>query len=410
LRALSSATEAIRRSELRRMRALATGLLAAMTAIFIATRFAPAAWTWAGYVAAFAEAAMVGACADWFAVTALFRRPFGLPIPHTAIIPRNKARIGQALGDFIGGEFLTPRVFDAKLREFGPARRLADWLIAPGNVGALAPRLAALAPDIAPSGPAVRSFVGDLVRRLANAGPAAPLLARLLGYVWRDPAARRLIDRAIGVLADFMASREASIQSQVTGRAWKWLPKFVDDILAERITKGLLGAVQELRDPDHPWRIEIDAAIDRFIDDLSNDPVLIARVEALKARLLTDPTVRDHLRALWSELGSRLAADPDLAEHAIARALTALGRWLDADVKSRDRLDGWLRVATRRVLSPRRQAIGAFVAQVVAGWDAREVVDKLELQVGRDLQYIRINGTVVGGLVGLAIYAVSRVL
>jgi uncharacterized membrane-anchored protein YjiN (DUF445 family) len=392
------------------MRGLATGLLAAMTAVFVATRFAPATWTWVGYVAAFAEAAMVGACADGFAVTALFRRPFGLPIPHTAIIPRNKARIGQALGDFIGGEFLTPRVLDAKLREFGPARRLADWLISPGHVEALAPRLAALAPDLAPSGAAVRSFVGDLVRRLADAGPAAPLLARLLGYIWRDPAARRLIDRAIGVLADFMASREASIQSQVSGRAWKWLPKFVDDLLAERITKGLLGAVQDLRQPDHPWRIEIEAAVDRFIDDLAGDPVLIAKVEAFKARLLSDPTVREHLHALWSELGSRLAADPDLAEHAIARALTALGRWLDADSRSRDRLDGWLRVATRRVLSPRRQAIGAFVAQVVAGWDAREVVDKLELQVGRDLQYIRINGTVVGGLVGLTIYAVSQVL
>ena len=392
------------------MRAFATGLLVAMTAIFVATRFAPVAWAWTGYVAAFAEAAMVGACADWFAVTALFRRPLGLPIPHTAIIPRNKARIGQALGDFIGGEFLTPRVLDAKLREFGPSRRLANWLIAPGNVETLAPRLAALAPDIAPSGAAVRTFVGDLVQRLANAGPAAPLLARLLGYLWHDPGARRLIDRAIATLADFVASREASIQSQVAGRAWKWLPKFVDDILAERITKGLMGAVQDLRDPAHPWRLEIDEAIEGFIVDLGQDAELIARVEALKARLFADPNLRGHLRTLWSELGSRFAADPDLAEHLIARALTALGRWLDADLASRDRLDGWLRVATRRVLSPRRQAIGAFVAQVVAGWDAREVVNKLELQVGRDLQYIRINGTVVGGLVGLAIYAVSHFL
>ena len=333
-----------------------------------------------------------------------------MPIPHTAIIPRNKARIGQALGDFIGGEFMTPRVLDARLRAFGPARRLADWLIAPGNVEALAPRLAALAPDIAPSGAAVRGFVGDLVRRLAESGPAAPMLARLLGYVWRDPAARRLLDRGVGVLADVIASREGAIQGQVAGRSWKWLPKFVDDLVAERVTRGLLGAVQELRNPDHPWRLEMEEAIDRFIDDLSHDPVLIARVEAFKARLLADVRVREHLRALWSEMGARLAADPDLVEHATARALTALGRWLDADARSRDRLDGWLRVATRRVLSPRRQAIGAFVAQVVDGWDAREVVDKLELQVGRDLQYIRINGTVVGGLVGLAIYTVSRLL
>ncbi len=392
------------------MRSLATGLLAAMTGVFVATRFAPPAWTWTGYVAAFAEAAMVGACADWFAVTALFRRPFSLPIPHTAIIPRNKARIGQALGDFIGGEFLTPRVLDAKLREFGPARRLTEWLVAPGNVANLSPRLAALAPDIAPSGALVRGLVGDLLHRLANAGPAAPVLGRVLGYLWRDPAARRLIDRAIAAAGDFAAERQGLIQGQVSGRAWKWLPKFVDDILAERITKGLLSALQDLRDPEHPWRIEIEAAIERFIDDLSNDPELIARVEAWKARLLTDPALRGHLATLWSELTSRLGADPDLTEHLIARALAALGRWLSEDAGARDRLDTWLRVATRRVLSPRREAIGAFVAQIVAGWDAREVVDKLELQVGRDLQYIRINGTVVGGVVGLAIYAVSRAL
>jgi len=391
------------------MRALATGLLAAMTAIFIAIRYAPSNWSWTGYVAAFAEAAMVGACADWFAVTALFRRPFGLPIPHTAIIPRNKARIGQALGDFIGGEFLTPRVLDAKLREFGPARRLADWLVAPGAIETLAPRLAALAPDIAPSGAALRELTGEVIQRLANAGPAAPVLSRLLGYVWHDPSARRLIDRGIVVLADFIASREASIHSQVTGRTWKWLPKFVDDILAERVTKGLLGAVQDLRDPAHPWRLEIDDAVEGLIVDLTNDAELIAKIERFKARLMSDPVVRGHVLALWRELGDRLSADPRLAEHLIARVLAAAGRWLDTDPRARDRLDGWLRVATRRVLSPRRQAIGAFVAQVVAGWDAREVVDKLELQVGRDLQYIRINGTLVGGLVGLAIYSATSV-
>ena len=392
------------------MRALATGLLAAMTAIFVATRFCPVSWIWTGYVAAFAEAAMVGACADWFAVTALFRRPFGLPIPHTAIIPRNKARIGQALGDFIGGEFLTPRVLDAKLREFGPARRLADWLGAPGNVQALSPRLAALAPDIAPSGAVVRGLVGDLARRFADAGPAAPVLGRVLGYLWRDPGARRLLDRLIAAVADFAASREGLIQGQVSGRAWKWLPKFVDDILAERLTRGLLSALQDLRDPAHPWRIEIEAAMERLIEDLSSDPDLMVRVETWKARLLTDPAIRDHLATLWDELASRLGADPDLAEHLIARALAALGRWLADDASARARLDTWLRVATRRVLSPRREAIGAFVAQVVAGWDAREVVDKLELQVGRDLQYIRINGTVVGGLVGLTIYTASRAI
>ena len=215
---------------------------------------------------------MVGACADWFAVTALFRRPFGLPIPHTAIIPRNKDRIGRALGDFIGNELLTPRVLDSRLRSFGPASRLAEWLNRPGNIEGLAPRLAALAPDLAPTGGALRELVGDIAARLARSGPAAPVLARVLGYLWRDPAFRRLLDRGIAALADLVSARQADIQAQMSGRAWKWLPKVIDDILAERISKGLVSAVSDLRDPAHPWRLEIEAAIERFIDNLEHDP------------------------------------------------------------------------------------------------------------------------------------------
>src|SRR5947209_15632185 len=147
------------------MRALATGLLALMTGLFLASRLMPARWGWPPFLAAFSEAAMVGACADWFAVTALFRRPFGLPIPHTAIIPRNKDRIGRALGDFIGGELLTPRLMDQRLSAFGPAERLASWLTSPGRVEALAPRLAALAPDLAPSGAMLKGVASDPAAR-----------------------------------------------------------------------------------------------------------------------------------------------------------------------------------------------------------------------------------------------------
>ena len=182
------------------MRALATGLLALMTGIFLIARLLPGGWGWPPYLTAFSEAAMVGACADWFAVTALFRRPFGLPIPHTAIIPRNKDRIGRALGDFIGGELLTPRLMDERLRAFAPAERLAAWLAAPGRVESLAPRIANLAPDLAPSGEMLKGVASDLAARLAK-GPAAPTLARLLRFLWNDPAARRLLDQAIAALA-----------------------------------------------------------------------------------------------------------------------------------------------------------------------------------------------------------------
>jgi len=404
--------DAARRRDLGRMRALATGLLALMTALFVATRLAPAGWTWTAYVGAFAEAGMVGACADWFAVTALFRRPLGLPIPHTAIIPRGKDRIGEALGDFIAGNFLTPGVLDAWLGRLEPARRLAAWLAAPGHAEMLAARLAALLPGVIGSGAELRGLAGEILRRAARAGPAAPLAARILGWLWRDPGVQRLVTQAIERLADFAVEREAFIKSRIAGETWKWMPKWIDNILAEKFTRDLLRAAGELRDPEHPWRRDLNAAVEDLITRLAEDPDLLARGEALRERLLADRALGERLEGLWNEFAGRLAGDPAardaLLGEAIARALRGLGAWLTEDAGARERLDRWVRVAARRALSSQRQAIGGFVAQVVAGWDAADVASRLELQVGPDLQFIRINGTLVGGLVGLAIFTLAR--
>ncbi|HLZ83888.1 MAG TPA: DUF445 domain-containing protein [Caulobacteraceae bacterium] len=404
--------EAARRRDLARMRRLATGLLLLMTAIFVATRLAPAAWTWTAYVQAFAEAGMVGACADWFAVTALFRRPLGLPIPHTGIIPRNKDRIGEALGDFIANNFLTPAVLDARLRRLEPARRLAAWLTADDHAEVLAARAAALLPDMIGAGAEMRGLAAELIRRAARSRPVAPLAARVLGWLWREPAVQRLVSRAIDRVADFGLENEAFIQSRISGETWKWLPKWVDRILAEKFTRDLLRAANELRDPDHPWRRDLDAAVEDFIRRLAEDPVFLERGEAMRDQMLADPALGRRLEGLWTELAERLAADPGargaLIAEALSRGLHSLGAWLAEDHAACDRLDRWIRVAARRTLSSQRQAIGGFVAQVVAGWDAGEITDRLELHVGRDLQYIRINGTLVGGLVGLAIFVISR--
>ncbi len=391
---------------------LATGLLAAMTAVFVASRLAPAGWTWTGYVGAFAEAAMVGACADWFAVTALFRRPLGLPIPHTAIIPRNKAKIGQALGDFIAGEFLSPRVVDRKLKDLAPSARLADWLRDPAHVDGLAARLGGLLPDIMPSGEGVRALIGEIVRRAARAGPMAPSAARIVSYLWGDAGAQRLLDRLISRAADYLADHGAVIEAGVASATWKWAPKWIDKLLAERLTRGLIKAVGEIRDPTHPWREELNTWVEGLIARLQSDPRMEARVQAWKDAAFTDDALQAGLGTVWTELESRLTMDrqglAELISPVIARALRGLGSWLDEDAEARRRLDAWVRVALRKTVSPRRQEIGAFVAQVVAGWDAGEVVEKLELQVGRDLQFIRINGTLVGGLVGLAIYTLAQ--
>jgi uncharacterized membrane-anchored protein YjiN (DUF445 family) len=405
-------TDAERRRDLRRMRILATGLLALMTAVFVATRWAPAQWTWTGYVAAFAEAGMVGACADWFAVTALFRRPLGLPIPHTGIIPRNKDRIGEALGDFIAGNFLTPGVLDRRLKRAEPARRLADWLAAGDHIDILATRVADLLPDMFGSSEQLDALLAEIARRAGSSRPLAPLASRILGWLWREPAVQRLFNRAVETLAGYMAEHEDFIQAQVAGAAWRWLPKWLDRMLAEKFTGGLVGAVQGLGDPNHPWRADLGQAVEDFITRLAEDPDYLAKGEAIKERFLSDPALPRRLGAFWDEIGRRLGADPAarraIVAEGLGRALRALGQWLAEDPLARDRLDRWIRVVARRTLSSQRHAIGGFVAQVVAGWDAAEVTDRLELQVGRDLQYIRINGTLVGGLVGLTIFSLSR--
>jgi uncharacterized membrane-anchored protein YjiN (DUF445 family) len=409
---LPARTDADRRRELVFMQRVATGLLVLMTAVYIATRFAPPAWTWTAYVAAFSEAAMVGACADWFAVTALFRRPFGLPIPHTGIIPRNKDRIGEALGDFLANNFLTPSVLEARLRRVGPARRLADWLTTDNHAEALGARLAQALPDMVGSGEELRDLAGEVLRRAIRARPVAPLISQILGWLWREPVVQRLLSEAIDRVAVFGREHETFIQSRIAGEAWKWMPKWLDRLLAEKFTRDLLRAADEMRDPDHPWRQELAHTVEGLIVRLADDPELLARGEALRDRLLDDPELQRRLRDLWGELGARLAADPAARDAMIAdalgRALRGLGAWLAEDAAARDRLDRWVRIAARRTLSSQRHAIGAFVAQVVAGWDAHEVTTRLELQVGRDLQFIRINGALVGGFVGLAIFGLAH--
>lgn len=396
------------------MQRLASGLLVLMFAIYLGGRLAPASWRPGPYLAAFGEAGMVGAIADWFAVTALFRHPLGLPIPHTAIIPRNKDRIGVALGRFISHNFLEPRLLDRRLLDLEPARRLAEWLSNEETRNILARRLADLAPELIGAGPAIADLAAEGVRRLARAGPLAPAAARLLDYLWRETWAPDLIDRAILALGAFADSRPELFEAAVEARTWSWLPKWVDKAVAERLRAGLLATLQEMRSPDHPLRAALDVQVQNLISRLATDPDYLEKGEALKARLLADQGLIGSIADACAEAARRWASEPDsvrdLVEEAARRGLAATARWLGEDLSARERLDRWIRAAVRRTVTPGREAIGDFVAQVVGGWDARAVADRLELQVGRDLQFIRINGAIVGALVGLAIFTASRLM
>jgi uncharacterized membrane-anchored protein YjiN (DUF445 family) len=407
-------TQVERRRELRRMRMIATLLLVLMAAIYLAMRRAPPHWIWAPYLSAFAEAGMVGACADWFAVVALFRHPLGLPIPHTAVVPENKRRIGAAMGGFITNNFLSPRVAIARLSSVDFAGLAARWLEDERNARAAATATARAIPyalDLLPKG-AIDEWVAMAARRGIEAVPAAPLASRALSILWAQGASQTLLDQGLDFVGATLERYKATIVKHVAQKSSRWIPKWVDDMIAAKVINGLTETLREMRDPDHPWRDQANALIEKLIDDLAHDAGMRAQGEALKQEILANPVFAEQAQALRDELEHALR--DDLPRHAetivgwLATSAGAFGRWLDEDAARRTRINRRLRLLALRTILPRRAEIGAYIAAVVDNWDTETLVNRLELQVGKDLQYIRINGTLVGGLVGLLIFTLSR--
>jgi uncharacterized membrane-anchored protein YjiN (DUF445 family) len=403
-----------RAADLRRMRVIATLLLVAMTVVFVATSFAQAQWEWLAYVRAFSEAGMVGACADWFAVVALFRRPLGLPIPHTGIVPRNKARIGGALGRFITNNFLTPKVLSEKLVQVDAAQWIADWLGNPDNASGVARRAAVVVPEVIRALP--REPMADALGRSIVAGlkavPAGPVAGNLLAVVWAQGQTQKVLERAIAYAETALIANKGFIRARVEANSSRWVPRWLDGIVADKIVTTIVATLAEMREPAHPWRLELKAGIEGLIGRLSSDPVLRADVETAKNTFLDDPLFIAHVTAMWEEIDARLPSDISAHAETIAAgveySLLSAGRWLREDQALKVKINRWIRYLVTRTISPRRAEIGAFVTNVVEAWDSTTLVNRLVLQVGKDLQYIRINGTLVGGLVGLLIFTASK--
>ena len=403
-------------AELRRMRRLAGGLLVGMTLAFvIATLGRPYSPAF-DYLRAFAEASMVGACADWFAVVALFRRPFGLPIPHTGIVPRNKERIGAALGRFISSNFLSPAVLARRLDGIDSAGFCARWLSDPGNARRIAEQASRFLPEAFDALPkeGMADGFARLVLSALRALPAAPVASQLLALVWARGETQALLDHGVEYAQSLLARNKEVLRAKVTQKSSRFIPKWVDAMMAERAIDGVEKLLHEMRRPDHPWRQEVKATIEQFIDDLAENPEFRQRGESLKRDILDNPTfvrqIHDACQALRTHAETRLLASEAEMARAIEAALAALGRWLVEDQAFAEKLNRWSRRAVLRAVSPRRDEIGGYIASVVANWDASTLVNRLELQVGKDLQYIRINGAIVGGLVGEAIFVASKLL
>ncbi|WP_022891086.1 DUF445 domain-containing protein [Agromyces subbeticus] len=407
-------TDAERLVALRRMKRVAAGLLIVAAIVFAVSFALQEQVPWLGYVRAAAEGAMVGAIADWFAVTALFRHPLGIPIPHTAIIPNRKDEIGATLGAFVEHEFLSDDVVLGKLRSIGISRRLGGWLATPAN----AERLTAEA-SVAARG--VLTLLGDddvedVIERLARRHLFEPEWAPAIGRVGARLVAadqqRGAVDAVLEKAEGWLETHPEAFGSMVSDRLPRWLPGFVDRIVDDRASREVLAFVKAVRtDPEHPLRIAIDRYLAELADALQHDPAMIARVETLKAELLESPRVREFAGEAWASVKASLEAalvDPTSELRAgLTSAVVEVGARLTADEGLAMKVDDWVTDAAAYVVRNYRHEIAGVITETVERWDPRETTEKLELQVGRDLQFIRINGTVVGALAGLAIFTIA---
>jgi uncharacterized membrane-anchored protein YjiN (DUF445 family) len=401
---------------LRRMRWVATGLLVAMAATYLLARALDHQHPALGFVRAFAEAAMVGGLADWFAVTALFRHPLGLPIPHTAIIPRNKDRIGTTLAAFLRDNFLIPAVVARRMRGVDVAGAAGRWLAGPGGgQGRLRVGASRLAADILASldqkrlGGMVRGAMGQRLRAL----DLAPLIGQALGAAMAEGRHLPLLDGIIRWAAKTLAANDHLIRAMVHERAgsvMRWTG--LDETLANKIIDGLDNLLADMaHDPGHPLREKAEEGLSTLAHDLQHDPEMQARVERVKAEIIDNPAMQRWLDGLWEQARAamlRMARDPDAAlAGQFGEALNQLGETLQKDSLLGETINRFVRRAVVGMAADYGDGIVRLVSETVRGWDADTITRRLENAVGRDLQYIRVNGTIVGGLVGLAIHAVD---
>jgi uncharacterized membrane-anchored protein YjiN (DUF445 family) len=410
--AIAGASVEERRRALRRARTLATSLLVLMLAIFIATSIGVKQWPWLAYIRAFAEAGMIGACADWFAVVALFRHPLGLPIPHTAIVANSKERIGIAIGRFMANNFLSPSVLAERIRDVDISGWAARWILRGDNARNVAQRATSSLSQALAALPRedLNAFLSRAVRGGIESVPAAPFASKLLSLLWAHGEMQALAEKLLVYASTALARNREAIRSKVSRRTSRLIPKWIDSMVADKIIDGVMRILDEMREPNHPWRIEMTSTVEELIGDLAVKPKMIEKGEELKAKLLATPAVIYQIDALWVAIENRLEAPETQAQltRVLERLLTNVGKRIQDDESLRSGINRWLRVAVLRTVAPRRAEIADFIRNVVENWDTETLIDRIELTVGRDLQYIRINGTLVGGLVGLVIFAIAE--
>ena len=402
-----------------RMKWIATGLLLVAAVIYVVSeKFG------LYYLAAFSEAAMVGALADWFAVVALFRRPLDLPIPHTAIIPRNKERIARGLSEFIQTNFLTSAALVQRIAEFRPAHTLCQWLLKPDNVetvASYAARFVAYALS-AVDDERVRRFLQQNITELLKSADFAAAAAQVLDILTENERHHALLDAALSGLDDLLAREdtrrfiavEVGKSAPLLKKISDWFQLQLDERAALKIAELAIAKIHEVRvDRDHELRGRFDEFVARFIERLKHDPALREKIRILGDELLESPALAAYIGGLWQEFRSWLSDDlskhPSTTQSRIATMVRAFGERLEADREIRQWIDEQILIAIPPLVEEHRAKIGRFVEDQINGWQEKKLVEELERHIGSDLQYIRINGTLVGGLAGLAIAVLTQI-
>lgn len=419
-----SAADAERRRGLRRMKAVALSFLLGATAIFLVCTWAqshgaPGVGTapWIGYVRAAAEAGMVGALADWFAVTALFRHPLGIPIPHTAIIKRKKDQLGEGLGEFIRENFLSPANVETKLRDADVAGRVGRWLCDRGHAERVASETSnvlRVLVEMLRDDDVQQVLDRMIVKRIAEpqwGPPVGRVLSQMLAEGRQEALIQLLADRAF----EWSLNAGEVIERVIERDSPQWSPRWVDHLVGDRIHRELMDFTDKVRrNPDHELRRSATKFLFEFADDLQNDEATIQRAENVKEQIMAREEVARAAETAWTAAKRIILEsvdDPSSTLRArIADTVVRVGESLRDDADLRTKVDNWIVRGAQHVVAEYGAEITTIVTDTVQRWDAEEASDRIELHVGRDLQFIRINGTVVGSLAGLAIYSIAQLV
>lgn len=409
-------TDAQLKARLRRAQWFASGLLAAMAGLFIVSRLLVGDQPELGVFVAFTEAALIGGLADWFAVTALFRHPLGIPVPHTAIVPARKNEIGRALARFVGDHFLVGAAVEKRLARAELTRRLGDWL----QIDANAKRLSRDASNVIDwflrsiDSSELRGGLKRMLTGVAQRIPVNAAVAAIVNVFATGNNAQLLIDQLTQFGRQQLDRNRLTIRTRIEERSPWWMPKFVDEEIYDQLVSEFERLLNEIGDDqDHPARLEFNERLLSLRESLIEDESMIERCEYLRDEFFRNEAVQNFLQAIWDE--TRDAMHAELQDEtsdirlSIGREIQHIGKLLSEDVAAQRQLDRWFREAIVYVVEHYRGPLSEVISDTVAEWDARSTADRIELHIGKDLQFIRVNGTLVGGLVGVLIYLVSGV-